>query len=166
MKHTVTGKQPNSKMCAVCGKDNAQGMKAEFFNLAGGEAAALFTPTEAHQGYPGRLHGGFATAVLDELIGRAVNTSGGEEVWSVTTEIHVKFRKPVPLGGRLTAVGRIVKQGGRIIEGTGEILLPDGTVAVEACAKYLKFPLDKIAAGELGWEVVPSQTDPKEIELP
>ncbi|MCL1818526.1 MAG: PaaI family thioesterase, partial [Spirochaetaceae bacterium] len=145
MKYAVAGKQPNSRMCAVCGKDNAGGMHAEFFNLENGEAAAFFTPTELHQGYPDRLHGGFATAILDELIGRAYNTTG-DDIWSVTIDISVKFRKPVPLGKRLTAVGRVTKRGGRIFEGTGEILLEDGSVAVEASARYMKIPFDTPAA--------------------
>ena len=166
MKHTVTGKQPNSKMCAVCGLENPGSMKAKFFNLENGEAAALFTPREQHQGYPDRLHGGFATAILDELIGRAVNTQGGEETWSVTVGIKVKFRKPVPLGRQLKAFGRITKNAGRVLEGTGEILLEDGTVAVEAEARYMKVPFDTSAAGELGWNVIPEEDDPQEIELP
>jgi len=166
MKHAVTGKQPNSKMCAVCGLENPGSMRAEFFNLENGEAVALFTPTEQHQGYPDRLHGGFATAILDELIGRAVNTKDGEGIWSVTAEINVKFRKPVPLGKQLKAVGRITRNSGRILEGTGEIFLPDGAVAVEASAKYMKIPFDTSAAGELGWGVIPRQDDPREIELP
>ncbi|MCM8762953.1 MAG: PaaI family thioesterase, partial [Candidatus Omnitrophica bacterium] len=53
----VTSKQPNSRMCFVCGLKNAFGLKAAFFNLDTGEVAALFTPREEHQGYPGRLHG-------------------------------------------------------------------------------------------------------------
>ena len=166
MKHTVTGKQPNSKMCAVCGLENPNSMKTKFFNLENGEAVAFFTPQENHQGYPDRLHGGFATAILDELIGRAANSAGGEETWSVTIEIKVKFRKPVPLGKQLQAVGRITKNAGRILEGTGEILLEDGAVAVEAEARYMKIPFDPSAAGELGWKAVPQQDDPREIELP
>jgi uncharacterized protein (TIGR00369 family) len=166
MKYAVTGKQPNSSMCAVCGRDNKKSLKAEFFNLENGEAAAVFTSCAEHQGYPDRLHGGFATAVLDELIGRAMNVSG-EEVWSVTLEINVRFRKPVPINEKLTAVARVTKGADRkIFEGTGEILLPDGSVAVEARAKYMKFPLDGIAARELGWSVTPAESDPKEIELP
>jgi uncharacterized protein (TIGR00369 family) len=166
MKYSVTGKQPNSRMCAVCGLDNDRGMKTEFFELENGELAAVFRAGAEHQGYPGRLHGGFATAVLDELIGRAMNVNKAEEAWSVTVEINVKFRKPVPINEKLTAAGRITKSGGRIFEGTGEIYLPDGSVAVEASARYMRFPLDKIAAGELGWEVVPAKTDPADIELP
>ncbi|MDR1933286.1 MAG: PaaI family thioesterase [Spirochaetales bacterium] len=166
MKYAVTGKQPNSSMCAVCGRDNDRSLKAGFFNLENGEVAAVFTPCEQHQGYPGRLHGGFATAILDELIGRALNVNGGD-VWSVTLEINVRFRKPVPLGEKLTARGRVTKgQDRKIFEGTGEILLPGGDVAVEARAKYMKFSFDEPAAGELGWSVTPEETDPGEIDLP
>jgi uncharacterized protein (TIGR00369 family) len=165
-KYAVTKKQPNSRMCAVCGLENDLSLKTEFFELENGELAALFTPTEQHQGYPGRLHGGFATAVLDELIGRAMNVNAGEESWSVTAEITVKFLKAVPVGRRTRAVARITKRGGRVFEGSGEILLEDGSPAVEARARYMKFPFEKIAAGELGWSVRACETDPKEIELP
>jgi uncharacterized protein (TIGR00369 family) len=166
MKYAVTGKQPSSSMCAVCGRDNDRSLKTDFFELENGELAAVFTPGAEHQGYPGRLHGGFATAVLDELIGRAINVNSSGEVWSVTIGINVKFRKPVPVGEKTIAVARITKPGGRIFEGTGEILLADGSAAVEASARYMRLPLDKIAAGELGWQVVPAETDPAEIELP
>jgi uncharacterized protein (TIGR00369 family) len=165
-KYAVTGKQPNAKMCAVCGLENDLSLKTEFFELENGELAALFTPAQKHQGYPGRLHGGFATAVLDELIGRAMNVNAAEESWSVTAEINVRFLKPVPLGRRTTAVARITKKGGRVFEGTGEILLEDGSAAVTAHARYVKFPFDKIAAGELGWTTKTSENDPVEIELP
>jgi uncharacterized protein (TIGR00369 family) len=165
-KYAITGKQPNSRMCAVCGLDNDLSLKTEFFELENGELSALFTPTENHQGYPGRLHGGFATAVLDELIGRAMNVNAAEESWSVTAEINIKFRKPVPLGKKTAAVARITKKGGRVFEGTGEIILEDGSVAVEASARYVKFSFDEIAAGELGWSVRRSENDPKEIDLP
>jgi uncharacterized protein (TIGR00369 family) len=165
-KYAVTGKQPNSRMCAVCGLENDLSLKTEFFELENGELAALFNPSENHQGYPGRLHGGFAVAVLDELIGRAMNVNAQEESWSVTAEITVKFLKAVPIGKRAKAVARVTKQGGRVFEGSGEILLEDGSPAVEARARYMKFPFEKIAAGELGWGVKPSENDPKEIELP
>lgn len=166
MKFSVTAKQPNSSMCAVCGRDNPHSMKTEFFELENGELAALFTPGPEHQGYPGRLHGGFATAVLDELIGRALNVNAEEEFWSVTVEISVKFKKPVPVGGRLTAVGRITENRGRVFEGTGEIFLPSGEIAVEAKARYMKFSLDKDAEGDLGWGVSFSGKDPSEIDIP
>ena len=69
-----------------------------------------FTGPEHHQGYPGRMHGGVITAILDETIGRAIMIRYGEAIWGVTAELNVRFRKPVPLDVELTAVGRITSE--------------------------------------------------------
>ena len=78
MRHLVKAKQPNSKMCLVCGLKNRSGLGAYFYELDNGELLAIFRPAEEHQSYPGRLHGGIATAILDETIGRAImiNSTG------------------------------------------------------------------------------------------
>ena len=165
----VTRKQPNSKMCLVCGRKNDGGLHASFYEVDGGELVALFTPREAHQSYPGRLHGGLITAMLDETIGRAVIVGGAEEVWGVTLEFTTRFKKPVPLDVELTVVGRIVKQEGRVFEGTGEILLPGGEVAATGTGKYLELPIGRIADADAfaaDWRVDPRPTDPDEIPLP
>jgi uncharacterized protein (TIGR00369 family) len=156
-------------MCLVCGLINQAGIKASFYDLENGETVGLFTPRDEHQSYPGRLHGGLITAMLDEAIGRAVMASKGEALWGVTAEFTTRFKKPVPLGIELRVVGRVVKQEGRVIEGSGEILLPDGEVAASGVGRYVMLPLDRIAefeAGDQDWGVVPSRTDPVEIPLP
>ncbi len=168
MKKKVTGKQPNSKMCFVCGLKNTMGLRAGFYELESGELLALFTPGNEHQGYPARLHGGVAAAILDETIGRAIMISSHGEVWGVTVEFSMRLKKPVPLGGEIRVVGRIDKDGGRIFEGTGEILLPDGTVAVEGRGKYIKMPIEKIAdfnRDEQEWRVTPAPGDPVDADL-
>lgn len=167
MKKKVTAKQENSRMCFVCGLRNAAGLKAFFYELETGELMATFEPREEHQSYPGRLHGGISATILDETIGRAILIKSRGEVWGVTAEFTMKFKKPVPLDKPLRAVGRIVKEGSRVFEGTGEILLEDGTVAVEGQGRYIKMPIEKIAdfnREEQGWKVVPSPRDPAEVE--
>lgn len=64
MHTTVVGKQPNSKMCLVCGLQNPCGLGASFYETDSGEVVGLFRPRDEHQGYPGRLHGGLATAII------------------------------------------------------------------------------------------------------
>jgi acyl-CoA thioesterase FadM len=64
--------------------------------------------------------------------------------FGVTLELHVRYRKPVPLECELRVVSRITSDRGRIFEGTGELYLPDGTVAVEAEGKYMKRNLAQI----------------------
>ena len=167
MRHQVTAKQENSRMCLVCGLRNDFGLKTAFYELDSGELLGVFTPREQHQSYPGRMHGGIAAAILDETIGRAIMIED-DQVWGVTVEFTSRYRQPVPLDEELRVVGRIEKNGSRIFEGSGEILLPDGSVAVQGFGKYIKLPLDQIADfdyDEQDWRVVPGEDDPLEVEI-
>ncbi len=51
-------KQPNSRMCFVCGVDNPIGLHLSFYTDDEGRCIARFRPQPEHQGYPGQLHGG------------------------------------------------------------------------------------------------------------
>jgi len=168
MRYRVKGKQENSKMCFVCGLKNPAGLRACFYELDGGELLARFRAGEEHQGYPGRLHGGIAAAILDETIGRVIMRRGSQTFWFVTLEFGIRYRKPIPLGEELRARGRLGGEKGRIFEGSGEILLPDGSVAAEGWGKYLKTPLEGISgldSEQLEWRVVSAGDDPAEVEL-
>lgn len=166
--HKIIDKQKNSKLCFVCGLKNPFGLKAQFFVSETKELIAIFKPEEVHQSYPNRLHGGIASAILDETIGRAILNHYTEEVWGVTIELNVRFRKPIDLNQELKVIGRITKDDNRVFEGTGEIILPDGEIAVEAHGKYLKVPLEKITVfdpDEYEWRVVRNENDPIEIKI-
>lgn len=168
MRYKVRKKQPNSRMCLVCGLKNEFGLYTSFYELENDELLAVFKPREVHQSYPGRLHGGIISTILDETIGRAIMIRHEHAFWGVTMEIAVRFKKPVPLDAELRVIGRITKDTRRIFEGTGEILLPDGTVAAEAWGKYMKLPLEKIAdfkADEQDWQVVALPEDPGYVEI-
>jgi acyl-coenzyme A thioesterase PaaI-like protein len=147
-------------MCLVCGVENIAGLHARFYELdatqraeaggpegaaaAGPELLGIFTPRHEHQSYPGRLHGGISSAIVDETIGRAILIDH-PDVWGVTAEFTVRFRAPVPLAGEVRTVARITRDTSRLFEGSGEIVLDDGTIAVEGRGRYLKMRLDDIA---------------------
>ena len=167
MHYHVTGKQENSKSCLVCGLKNPYGLKASFFELENKDLVCILKPSEFHQSYPGRLHGGVTTALLDETIGRAIMMHHKEMLWGVTVEFTTKFRKPIPLDGELRVVGRITNNTSRFFEGTGELLLPNGDIAATGYGKYMKLPLEKIAdfdALEQEWKITPAASDPTTIE--
>jgi len=155
-------------MCFVCGLKNRAGLQASFYETDDGALVAIFTPGKEHQGYPGRMHGGIASTILDETIGRAVMIGSDKDVWGVTLELKVEYNKPVPLGVELRAVARITEESARFFSGRGEILLPDGGVAVTASGRYMKVPIEKIAEfeeSEFGWAVVPGEDDPAYIDF-
>jgi acyl-coenzyme A thioesterase PaaI-like protein len=161
----VIGAQNVSRMCIVCGVENAAGLKGRFYELEGDELLGIFTPRVEHQGYPGRLHGGVASMVLDETMGRAVNLED-RDAWGVTLQLSVKYRKPVPLDQDIRVIARITKDSGRMFEGTGEIVLEDGTVAVEAHGKYLRLPIDRIVEGGFSSDwFADAREAPEEVEL-
>jgi len=168
MKYKIIGKQPNSKMCLVCGMKNPFGLKSFFYETDTKELIAVFKPGDEHQSYPNRMHGGIATAMLDETIGRAILMHHDKEIWGVTIEIKIRFRKPMPLNEEIKVIGRIAKEGSRFFEGTGELILRNGEIAATAEGKYLKLPLDEIAdfdREENEWRVIQSDDDPESIEI-
>ena len=91
-----------------------------------------------------------------------------QEVWGVTIELHLEYKKPIPLDTEIKVMGRITGENSRFFMGSGEIVLPDGGVAASAKGKYLKVPLEKIAAfdaEENEWRVTTCEDDPEQIEV-
>ncbi|MGD9001662.1 MAG: PaaI family thioesterase [Anaerolineae bacterium] len=135
-------KQPNSRMCFVCGRQNPVGLSLVFSE--DGESAqvkAEVTIADAYQGYPGVVHGGIVTAILDEVSGRAVMMEEGDDRLLATLRITVRFQQPTPTETPLTAVGWVEQIGGIGAKVAGEIRLPDGTVTAE-CESLLSEPPD------------------------
>jgi acyl-coenzyme A thioesterase PaaI-like protein len=170
MKQKVLKKQHISKMCFVCGENNDFGLHANFYETDTNELVALIKPSHQHQGYPGRMHGGIAATILDETIGRSICNGKDEQIWGVTLELKTKFRKPIPLGQELKIIGRLTSEGNRFFEGTGEIVLPNGDIAVSAEGKYMKADINRISSGSLlsreDWFLAENPDDPTEIEIP
>jgi acyl-coenzyme A thioesterase PaaI-like protein len=52
-------------MCFVCGIDNPIGLHLSFYTYDEGRCIARFHPKPEHQGYPGHLHGGIISTLLD-----------------------------------------------------------------------------------------------------
>jgi len=161
----IVNKQPNSADCFVCGLNNEKGIKASFFETDTNEVASVFTPHRLHQSYPGRIHGGIAACMLDETIGRAIQI-GNPDVWGVTVELNLTYKKPLPYECELKAFGRITHENRLMFEGEGEIYTPDGEVAVTAKAKYVKMRIGQISDEfdkSNDWKVHLHIDDPTEV---
>ncbi|HEX8141263.1 MAG TPA: PaaI family thioesterase [Pyrinomonadaceae bacterium] len=78
--------------------------------LRPGEAIVELEATEAHANPMGTLHGGVLCDIADAAMGLAYASSLGEDESFTTLELKINFLKPV-WKGRLTATGRVVKQG-------------------------------------------------------
>jgi uncharacterized protein (TIGR00369 family) len=148
-------KQPNSQMCFVCGLENPIGLKLGFYEDDEGHVMATFTPRDEHQGYPGVMHGGIVTALLDETLGRVAIATGR---WMMTGRLNIRFRQSIPIGEPLTVVGEVVELKKRLLEARGEIRLANGKIGAEATGTFLEIPSEEIEGIEEAlafWQVVP-----------
>lgn len=123
-------KQPGSKNCFVCGRENLTGLKLDFYTVKPGKAYTSFSLSSNYEGYPGIVHGGIIAAILDETGGRAFMTE--HEHFFVTAQLDVRYRKPVHTNTPLMAVGYAMDQKGRVAKARSEIQNSDGDVLAEA----------------------------------
>jgi uncharacterized protein (TIGR00369 family) len=147
-------KQPGSKHCFVCGRENPVGLKMDFFTPEPGQARTEVTLPSQYEGYPGVVHGGIIAAILDETGGRA--HMDDPRRFMVTAQLNVRYRKPVPTETPLIVIGRAGKRNGRVAEAHSEILDMDGEVLAEAELVLVDIPESQLAELDrdaLGWRV-------------
>ena len=136
-------RQPNSRMCFICGLQNPIGLKMALYNdLDLRQVVSTVTIPDHFQGYPGVVHGGIVATLLDEVASRAVLIDGRDEDLMVTVKIEVKYRQPTPTQTPLTVIGRLLQPGRTRARAQGEIRLPDGAVTAEAELLLARPPAD------------------------
>ena len=161
----VTNLQNNSDNCIICGVQNLFSLNARFYELSKDVVCTITQFRDEHQSYPHRSHGGLITALLDEVIGRAIQI-GHPNIWGVTSTIQVKFRKPVPLNQNVKCFGRIVRNSSLGFVGVGVIEDEMGELLATAEATYIKMDLDKIAHEHgMLWDKFPEDRPLKFVKL-
>lgn len=140
-------KQPTSRTCFLCGRENKIGLKIQWYNNpAENRIEATITIPEHFNGYPGVAHGGIVAAILDETAGRAVLLDGDFEYLFVTLKLETTYRNLTPTEVPLTAVGWVIRKTQRKAKVAAELRLPDGTVTAE-CVALIVRPTEEISKG-------------------
>lgn len=153
-------KQPNSKMCFICGLQNPVGLHLHFYEPEPGTVEAQYTAPEHFQGYPGVLHGGIVGAIIDELSSRAhIGSDPLSPRFMFTAKLEVKYRRNVPIGQPLRLVGKAGKSKGKTAEawagiyhGATNDLLAEGTTLLISVPQE---QFDGSKLGDLDWRVYP-----------
>ncbi len=160
MSEQTSVKQPNSRMCFICGVQNPVGLHLHIYETGPGEVMTNYTAPEHFQGYPGVLHGGIVGAILDELSGRSLMGSDPMRPrFMFTAKLEIKYRKNVPIGVPLRIVGKAGKSRSKSAEAWAGIY--DGRtdeLLAEANALLINVPADQLNSSDLerlGWKVYP-----------
>jgi len=86
------------------------GGKVVSFKEDGSEACIRFTPPEGMTNVLGTVQGGFAAAMIDDVVSMATHFSGGERPF-VTSSLNCYYLKAIPAGVPLMVTCRVVRSG-------------------------------------------------------
>jgi acyl-coenzyme A thioesterase PaaI-like protein len=117
-----------ARYCYACGDLNPIGLQLEF-KMDGDWAVAQFVPRPEHQGYPGYVHGGIVSSLLDEAMGWATY---GKGIWALTGRLETRFRDIVPTNELLTVRGCITRDRGRTLDVVAELRDNDGKLLADS----------------------------------
>lgn len=83
----------------------------------------------------GNLHGGFLSTLLDAAMSAAVHGRLADSQWAATTHMDVSFLRPAQ-GTMISAHGRIVKLGSRLVHCQAEACDDAGRLVAQASAQF------------------------------
>ena len=128
---------PSHGSCFVCGNSNPQSIGVIWQKNPDSRIESTFAFNIHQQGPPRFVHGGASAAVLDEAMGAAVWQEGYR---AATVHLELDYRKPIPIGEEINVQGWLFSEKIDSVTTRGIIYLSDGTIAVEAHAKYVNAP--------------------------
>ena len=119
--------------CFICGDKNEAGIKARFY-FKNNKAYTECVAERRFEGYHDVYHGGLTSALLDEVMIKALLAQG---IFAMTVELNVRYHKAIYIGQRLFFEGRLVEKRGRIYQTQGQAVNSDKEVVASAIGKYL-----------------------------
>ncbi len=122
--------------CIVCSLKNTRGLRMEFEIDDDGGVKAMFSCDRSFEGYPGMVHGGVISSILDGAMGNCMFARG---LATVTAEMTTRFRHPVAIGQEATISAKIIRYSHPLYILEAEII-QEGKVKATAKGKYYDQP--------------------------
>ena len=118
----------------VSGNASPWGLDTEI-HREGDDIVAYVTLRAAHEGAPGRAHGGVVSALFDDIFGFVQGVVG---ITAFTGQLTITYRAGTPLHTRLACRVRAGEQNGRKVIMTGELTVVEtGQLVAEAHSVFI-----------------------------
>lgn len=120
--------------CFGCSPRNPIGLALDLRQLPDGEIGATTTFSENYASYPGIVHGGIVSTLVDEVMGDMLALRWGMLAFSVT--LRTRMLLPLRVGEPYLTTARITGSGQGVVRTEADITGPDGEVHVMATAAF------------------------------
>jgi acyl-coenzyme A thioesterase PaaI-like protein len=141
------------------------GLHLRFYTTEMGVVKADCIIPDQYQGYPGIVHGGVVSAMLDEAAGRSlmINDEFPDPMkprFMFTAHLDIRYRKNVPVGEPLHLVGKAGKSKARTAQAEALLYDQDGNILAQAEALLVTAPESMFPSNlleNLGWKIYPTE---------
>lgn len=140
--HEATQASEHSQ-CCVCGTANQGGLQIQFVPEGPGRVTASFLGGPTHEGYPGLVHGGVISTLVDGAMTNCLFSLG---IRAVTAELTVRYLKGVRADREAHVTAWWLRTRGHFHAVQAEIRQNDRLV-VRAYAKFMDRPRPRKTAG-------------------
>jgi uncharacterized protein (TIGR00369 family) len=110
------------------------------FDVATQTATMRFTVKREVCTWRGGVQGGLVAGYLDDVMGYAYVAATGGEMAPLNLDISMSLIRLIPEGATITAKGRVVKAGRRVVFLEGELMAEDGTLYARATSTAIPTP--------------------------
>ena len=120
--------------CFVCGSENPYGLNVNVEKDGEKGVKAEFIAHDRYRGWSEYLHGGIISLIFDELLGWLSFYLGYD---AMTARFEMRYRKPVPLGSKITFTGSLEKENKGLLDINTFAYLDDGTIVAEGTGRMM-----------------------------
>lgn len=101
-----------------------------------GGASCRVTIEDKHRNPNGTMHGGVMFTMFDLVMGIAVNAHLGPHQLCATSEVHIRYLRPV-FGGSVVATAAVVSAGSRIVQLEARAVDDGGQLVATATGSFV-----------------------------
>lgn len=121
----------------------AETMNVHVDHVADGVVRFRCDPHDGHKNPNGTVHGGYAATAMDSVLSLAIQTKLKNALsFRGTTELNIKYIRPITLGQTLYAEGRVVSMTRQTGIASGEMVDENGKIYAYASATVMIKPED------------------------
>lgn len=138
---------PYQPWCPVCGDPevNPHTLGIRFLvEPETGRVLSRFLLGQQHLGFPGKVHGGLVSLLMDEAMAWACAVAARS--FCTTGELRIKLRDSVPPDRELILAAFVIRVWGKLLRAQAELCLPEGRCLAVATASFAALPPDESQA--------------------
>jgi acyl-coenzyme A thioesterase PaaI-like protein len=145
---------PTSTFCTVCGSPerNRTSLGVRWY-FESGYVKTEFVSSALQMGYKDIIHGGVLSGLLDEALCWVAGVHCRQ--YFITGNLNVMFRKPIPVGSKLSVIGEFHSFNGTYANCSGNVFTSDLGLCAEAQGRFFPIPNEQALASGDYWNFQP-----------